>query len=168
MLTMLRRLSAEAEWQLTLSQIESGFTAQRSVANFVRSLGLNRGVSGYSLHVVAVAVYSWLRHPGDFRSALTAVLDCGGDTDTVGAILGALMGASVGAKGIPAEWLGAIWEWPRSVTFMRRVAVELAGQAGSPEGAGQVRYFWPATIPRNLLFMAAVLAHGLRRLAPPF
>jgi len=31
-----------------------------------------------------------------------------------------------------------------------------------------VRYFWPAVLPRNLLFLIVVLLHGLRRLAPPY
>jgi ADP-ribosyl-[dinitrogen reductase] hydrolase len=49
--------------------------------------------------------YTWLRHPDDFRTALAAALDCGGDTDTVGAILGALSGVAVGKTAIPIEWL---------------------------------------------------------------
>jgi hypothetical protein len=28
--------------------------------------------------------------------------------------------------------------------------------------------FWPGLLPRNLLFLAAVLAHGFRRLLPPY
>jgi hypothetical protein len=52
-----------------------------------------------------VALYSWLRHSDGFRSALAAALDCGGDADTVGAILAALSGATVGKREIPMEWL---------------------------------------------------------------
>ncbi len=33
---------------------------------------------------------------------------CSGDTDTVGAIVGALAGASAGRQLIPAEWLNGI------------------------------------------------------------
>ena len=56
------------------------------MADFAASLGLTNGVTGYIYHTVPVAVYAWLRHYGDFRVTLEAVLDCGGDTDTVGAI----------------------------------------------------------------------------------
>jgi len=31
-----------------------------------------------------------------------------------------------------------------------------------------VRYFWPGIAVRNLFFLAVVLAHGFRRLAPPY
>lgn len=165
---VLCELSVEAEWLSVLSRMESGLTRKISVAEFARTMGLERGVTGYSLHVVPVAIFAWLRHPDNFHTALTSALDCGGDTDTVGAILGAITGASVGEEGIPAEWRDSIWEWPRSVPFMRRVAARLAEEVTSRTRTGPVRYFWPAVIPRNLLFLATVLAHGFRRLAPPY
>jgi len=167
-LSILRGLSPEAEWQRLLSQIETCLKAGNSVSDFVHQLGLRRGVTGYALHVVPVALYAWLRHPSDFRLALTSAIECGGDTDTVGAILGALCAASVGTQGIPAEWIQNIWEWPRSRSFMQNLGKRLAAQKGSQSRLGPVRYFWPGLIPRNVLFLALVLAHGFRRLAPPY
>lgn len=167
-LAALRALSVESEWQAIVLRMETDLAARGSVADFARTMGLERGVSGYALHVVPVAIYSWLRHPNNFRQALTRALDCGGDTDTVGAIVGAMVGASVGELAMPAEWVNAIWEWPRSVKLMRDVAARLAEQSQSDRSLGPVRYFWPALIPRNLLFLVIVLAHGFRRLAPPY
>ncbi len=86
-------LSEESEWQSIIFKMKTSLAEAHSVSDFVRSLNLKRGVTGYSLHVVPVALYAWLRHPDEFRTALAAALDCGGDTDTVGAILGALSGA---------------------------------------------------------------------------
>jgi ADP-ribosylglycohydrolase len=165
---LLRGLSSEVEWRSVLTRIESCLAAQHSVSEFVRLLGLESGVTGYSLHVVPVAIYAWLRHPADFRLALVSALECGGDTDTVGAILGALMGAKVGGEAIPSDWRDGIREWPRSVAFMQQVAVRLAEQSGSQAPAGPVRYFWPGLIARNVLFLLVVLAHGFRRLVPPY
>ncbi|HMP82108.1 MAG TPA: ADP-ribosylglycohydrolase family protein [Verrucomicrobiota bacterium] len=167
-LETLSPLSNESEWQKWLSQIESALATHQSVAELVRTVGLEKGVTGYSLHVVPVAIYAWLRHPGDFRTAMINTLDCGGDTDTVGAILGAIMGATIGKQGIPRDWLDDICDWPRSVSFMERVATRLAEQAGRQDSLGPVHHFWPGLIPRNLLFLAIVLSHGFRRLAPPY
>ncbi len=167
-LELLRGLSGEGEWQLVLSRIEPSLVVGKTVSEFVRAAGLEKGVTGYSMHVVPVAIYAWLRHPGDFRTALISALDCGGDTDTVGAILGALEGATVGKKGIPVDWVASIWEWPRSVSYIERVAARLGEQKSMQRPLGPVRYFWPGLIPRNLLFLAVVLAHGFRRLAPPY
>jgi ADP-ribosylglycohydrolase len=167
-LDVLVALSEESEWQNIISRIKTSLAADHSVADFVGGLNLKRGVTGYSLHVVPVALYVWLRHPNDFRSALTTALDCGGDTDTVGAILGALSGAVVGKAGIPIEWLNGIWEWPRSISFMEKVAARLVEQQSSEKPAGSVSCFWPAIILRNIFFLGVVLAHGFRRLAPPY
>jgi len=115
-----------------------------------------------------VALYAWLRHPGDFRSTLTSALDCGGDTDTVGAIVGALSGAAHGKTSIPQEWRDQIWEWPASVAYMRKLAESLAEQKNTGRPARPLNYFWPAIPVRNLAFLVIVLAHGIRRLAPPY
>jgi ADP-ribosyl-[dinitrogen reductase] hydrolase len=167
-LPTLIQLGHDQEWSDICHRLAATLDSGKSVTEFADALGLHNGVTGYAYHSVPVALYAWLRHPGDFRTALEAALSCGGDTDTVGAILGAMSGASAGVNGIPAEWGDAIWEWPRSVGFIGRVAARLAEQAASPKPLGPVRYFWPALIARNALFLAVVLAHGFRRLAPPY
>jgi len=167
-ISVLRRLSSETEWQSTLADMEVSLNAQESVSDFAARLGLKRAVSGYSLHVVPVAIYAWLRHPGNFRAALVSALECGGDTDTVGAVVGALAGVSVGKQGVPIEWLNTICEWPRSVAVTEQIAVRLARQKAIGQPYGPVYYFWPGLIPRNLLFLATILVHGFRRLLPPY
>jgi hypothetical protein len=118
-----------------------------------------------------MALYCWLRHPGDFRQAVEEVIALGGDADSTGAIVGGMVGATVGASGIPAEWLGGLFEWPRSVTWMRALAERLAvcfPQDGDGDHPRPLPLFWPGTLPRNLLFLSTVLLHGLRRLLPPY
>ena len=167
-LDVLRNLTGETEWQKWLSQIKSSLATNQGVSEFVRSIGLEKGVTGSSLHVVPVAIYAWLRHPGDFRTAMISTLECGGDTDTIGAILGALVGAGIGREGIPRDWLDGICDWPRSVSFMERVATRLAEQKQSQNSIGPAHCFWPGLIPRNVFFLIVVLLHGFRRLAPPY
>lgn len=161
-----RALSAESEWQDKLTRMETGLAQGASVSTFARDLGLEAGVSGYALHVVPVALYAWLRHPDDAGSALGAALECGGDTDTVGAIVGGLAGATHGAAGFPKEWVDRILEWPRSMGFARQLAQKLVAQGQASRPLGPVRWFWPAQPLRNLLFLAIVLAHGFRRMMP--
>jgi len=168
LLQRLPLLGQDNEWQTLCRELMEALAQAAPVASFAESLGLRNGVSGYSYHSVPVALYAWLRHPVNFSAALESGLNCGGDTDTVGAIVGALAGASCGDHAIPAEWLTGIAEWPRSCTLMRRVAGRLAAQQTASQPLGPLRYFWPGLIPRNLLFLAAVLVHGFRRLAPPY
>ena len=97
---------------------------------------------------------------------MKATLNCGGDTDTVGAIVGALMGAVVGPEGIPRRWQTGIAEWPRSRAVLEITADRLAEQKEDGRSQGEVRYFWPGVIIRNLAFTTLILFHGLQRLIP--
>ena len=167
--TMLSELAPDdLEWCRWIERMPPAIAAGKSVSEFAKSLGLGKGVTGYIYHTVPIAIYSWLHHYGDFRETVEAALDCGGDTDTVGAIAGALAGATAGAAGIPEAWLSGICDWPRTVRLLRTVAERLENQLRQGSPLGEVRYFWPAVLPRNLFFLLVVLFHGFRRLLPPY
>jgi ADP-ribosylglycohydrolase len=139
-----------------------------STIEFARSLGLDNGVSGYMYHTVPVVLHAWLSSPMDYEAAVSAVIDCGGDTDTTAAITGGIVGAATGIGGIPAAWVDGLAEWPCGVAWIRRVAVrsvEVAerGLPGSP-----VHFNVPGQLVRNLFFLAVVLLHGCRRFFPPY
>jgi ADP-ribosylglycohydrolase len=154
--------AAAPEDAALLGQLAAHLGRPASVAEYAASLGLTRGVTGYIYHTVPVVLYAWLRWPDDFRRAVEEVIALGGDADTTGAIIGALMGATRGASAIPPEWL-RLCEWPRSVSWMRRLAGELASPSGAP-----MRLFWPGLWPRNLCFFVVVLCHLVRRCLPPY
>ena len=154
----------EPEWEALLGVLAESAGHHESVQQLANRLGLEQGVTGYVYHTVGVAVYAWFRHFGDYEATLEAVLGLGGDTDTTGAIAGALAGAVVGEGGIPEDWVAGIVEWPRTVGVLRGVADALAaGDHTKP-----IAYFWPAIVLRNVLFLLVVLLHGFRRLLPPY
>jgi len=167
-LALLRACGEEdAEWSRVVDALGVAAARDAPVEALATQLGLERGVSGYVYHTVPVAVYAWFHHFGDFARALVAVLDCGGDTDTAGAIVGALCGAVVGGAGIPEDWVHGIADWPRGPDLLLELADRLAEAAGGAS-RGPVRYFWPGLLPRNAFFLLVVLLHGFRRLAPPY
>lgn len=135
-----------------------------STPAFADSLGLARGVTGYMYHTVPVVIHAWLRHPHDFRSAITDVIRCGGDTDTTAAILGGIVGSAVGRDGIPPEWLRELCDWPRTVRWMERLGCSLS--TGLPKRPPRLPFY--GILPRNFCFAAIVLGHGFRRLLPPY
>lgn len=135
---------------------------------FAASLGLDRGVTGYVYHTVPVALHAWLSHPRDYRTAVIEVIRCGGDADSTAGIVGGIVGAAVGKEGIPREWLNGLSDWPRSVCWLERLAGQLfeARTTGNP--ATPLRLPTAGLFARNLFFTAIVLAHGFRRLLPPY
>jgi ADP-ribosylglycohydrolase len=165
----LRDSFAGDELRSALDAMEAALRSGETPEQFAARLDLSRGVSGYVNHTVPVALYCWLRSPGDFRMAVEDVILLGGDTDSTAAIVGGLVGATAGAAAIPNEWLGGLREWPRSAAWMRRLADRLSevGENGRLHGR-PVRLFWPGLVPRNLLFLIVVLLHGFRRLWPPY
>lgn len=164
-----RDLGADAtQFTDLVARAVASAAAGEATETFADSLGLQRGVSGYTYHTVPVVLHAWYRHPRNFRTAVLDVVHCGGDTDTTGAILGGIIGAGVGKAGIPPDWLGAVWEWPRSVAWMEQLGRRLAAAPASSFRQPALRLFVPGLLLRNLLFLALVLAHALRRLGPPY
>lgn len=175
LLDEIRRRTAGEELRRALDQVDEHLARGASAAHLAASLGLGRGVTGYMLHTVPAALFCWLASPGDVERCVEEVILLGGDADSTGAIVGALAGATAGASAIPPAWLEGITDWPRSVDWMRRLGVRLAEQfdparagAARPGAAGPLPLFWPAIPARNLLFLGVALAHGFRRMLPPY
>lgn len=135
---------------------------------YADSLGLENGVSGYIYHTVPIVLHAWLSHQQDFRSAIMNVIRCGGDTDSTAALVGGIIGSGLGRGGIPDEWIESLWEWPRSVQWMERLAAELYEARVCGLSARPPRLPAYGILPRNLLFLAVVLTQGFRRLLPPY
>jgi ADP-ribosyl-[dinitrogen reductase] hydrolase len=139
-----------------------------STLQFATDLGLSQGVSGYVYHSVPVAIHAWLSNQNDFQSAIMRTVECGGDTDSVAAMVGGIVGAAVGKEGIPSEWLNRLCEPSRSIKWMERLSIqlELSIQTGIVERPIQLPILM--LLPRNIFFLLVVLGHGFRRLLPPY
>ncbi|AMV31492.1 ADP-ribosyl-[dinitrogen reductase] glycohydrolase [Pirellula sp. SH-Sr6A] len=156
------------EWVEILRSTIRSVAQHESTLSFAQGLGLGRGVSGYTYHTVPVAIHCWLSFPNDFHKAVSEAIACGGDADTTAAIVGGIVGARVGKEGIPAEWLTGIWECPRTVRWMEALGRNLAHSWPVPQPGRAPRANPGMVLMRNLLFLAIVLCHGFRRLAPPY
>lgn len=161
-------ISPLLEWVSIVEKLRQALVSEQNTSGFAATIGAVHGVSGYALQSVPVAIFAAIRHRDSFEAALTEAITCGGDSDTVGAITGALVGSRLSVERIPDAWRGGLAEWPRSLSFLVKLGEKLARQRESSSPLGAVPYFWPAIPLRNVLFLAIVLIHGFRRLAPPF
>jgi ADP-ribosyl-[dinitrogen reductase] hydrolase len=162
---------SDAEFRTRLKSIAGHLARQSLPADVAHEFGLTRGVTGYVLDTVPLALFCWLRWPTDFRMAVEQVILLGGDTDTTGAIVGALSGATNGLDSIPVEWRNGWNDWPRSMPWIEAVAERLTRQfhdGSISDVIGPQPIFWPGIVPRNLLFAIVVVLHALRRLLPPY
>ena len=142
--------------------------AGEQTVSFAASIGCERGVSGYIYHSVPVALHAWLRSPANLEAALESVIPCGGDTDTVAAIAGAIVGAGVGRAGIPESHLARVWDWPRGVEWIEEAARNALAAADTRIPKPSLWLPPHKWLARNLVFLGVVLSHGFRRLLPPY
>jgi len=63
---------------------------------------LGNGIEAFNS--VPTAIYSFLSQPHSFAQAVFSAISLGGDTDTIGAMTGAISGAYLGFDAIPAKW----------------------------------------------------------------
>jgi len=54
---------------------------------------------------VAMAIYCAMRYPNDYASAVRRAVNIPGDSDSVGCIVGGIMGARLGLVAIPSDWI---------------------------------------------------------------
>jgi ADP-ribosyl-[dinitrogen reductase] hydrolase len=72
--------------------------------------------SGYVVHTLQTALYDGLTADTAEEAIVTAV-NRGGDTDTIGAVAGAVAGARFGVNALPERWLTTIDERQRITTI---------------------------------------------------
>jgi len=100
------------------------WAARHASGHELDDLRLDDSAMGYTLKAMQVGLWC-LERGGDFESSLVAVIEAGGDTDTNGAIAGAVLGALHGAASIPERWASRI---PRAKRLLF-LADELLGRA---------------------------------------
>ena len=64
---------------------------------------------GYALLALVVGLIAFWR-AADFEQTLRSVIESGGDTDTNGAVAGAMLGARFGLEAIPPRWRARVAE----------------------------------------------------------
>ena len=140
----------------------------QSAIEFCKEINQTKGVSGYIYHTLPVVIQIVLRHNNDFEQAITEAVACGGDTDTVAAIVGGIVGSNVGKEGIPEAWIDNLKDWPRDKRYLQNLVDELCAvkwfkKTGTTQWMDPIRLWL-----RNIFFMVWVLLHGFRRLLPPY
>ena len=80
----------------------------------------NRGSNGHTVLTMQAGLWA-ATAPLDFEQALVALVNAGGDTDTNGALAGAVLGARYGASAIPPRWATHIAEPGRLANLADRL-----------------------------------------------
>jgi len=83
--------------------------------------GERRGVRGHTVMTMQAGLWAAIT-PLKFEDALIALVNSGGDTDTNGALAGAVLGARYGASSIPLRWTAHVSQRDRLTDLADRLA----------------------------------------------
>jgi ADP-ribosyl-[dinitrogen reductase] hydrolase len=123
------RTAGHEEIALALEHAEAGphtVHAVRSASGRrLEHLNLDGTSIGFTLKTMQVGLWC-LEHSENFEESLIAVIHAGGDTDTNGAVAGAVLGALLGESAIPPRWVAKI----RRADHLIELADRLLERAG--------------------------------------
>ena len=155
---------ADSDYRALIETTEQAISNRDSLSHLLGIIGGNpiKGVSGYCFQTLAAVLHCGITHNWHPKESLSAIWSAGGDTDTTGAILGALCGTLHGPQSFPQNWISHLKEFPTSHHQLEQLA-----EATIKHQALTVRHsFHPLLLFRNLLFLLTVLAHGFARVFP--
>jgi ADP-ribosyl-[dinitrogen reductase] hydrolase len=137
--------------------------AVRPVARLAaRRVGLHRAYDGSCVARMASLSrrLSWGRW--------AVLVRCGGDTDSTAALLGIWMGAHLGRRVAPDTLIARLKDPLARPDALHALATATARAVQSATPQPVRRPLYPLRLGRNLLFLALVIAHLVRRALPPY
>ena len=159
--------SSQAEIKDKLAELADFLDARRGPSAVARHFNWKCGIGSSSVPTTIMATYCFLRYPNDFRRAVESAVLLGGDSNSLAAIVGGLVGALVGAKNIPAELIKNLAGYPHGSPWIEKMAERMSHW---PHGMDDL-HFAPAQtsdplaqLLRNSLTIPVMLLHVLRRL----
>jgi poly(ADP-ribose) glycohydrolase ARH3 len=117
-LTRLFSFPTESVFKIKLETVKNSLERQSSPHEAARDIGNGSD----ALEAVPAAIFSVIRHPDSFADAVLGGVAMGGDTDTIGAMAGAIAGARFGITGIPQEWIANLENGVEGKDFISSIA----------------------------------------------
>lgn len=125
------------------------------------------GITGYIYDTVPAVVQAWQKYRNQPLDGLNYLIAQGGDTDTVGAIFGGIVGVRHG-EALFSQMQGVWCEPVLTEKWLKKLATQanMVYQTSTPQTP--LRFGGVRTLVRNMGFLGIVLLHGFRRLLPPY
>lgn len=117
----LRSTTNAIEFRQKLRAVEE-CVENRASAKTVRD---RLGCNATALGSVPTALFSFLSRAQSFEDALVYAVNLGGETDSIGAMTGAIAGAFHGASAIPSRWIEALERGEQGKGYLEQVADRL-------------------------------------------
>jgi len=120
MLLKLKRFTKSEVYKEKVRKLEALLDKETTKKEVIYGLGSGKE----AFNSVPTAIYSFL-HADSFKDAVVYAVSLGGDTDTVGAMTGAICGAYYGEGAIPKRWVEKLEEGKKGRSYIRWLGEEL-------------------------------------------
>jgi len=90
----------------------------------LRCVGPTRGGGWIAEEAIAMALFCVMRHPMDYQAVVRLAANISGDSDSVASIAGGIVGARLGTRVIPADWVARL----ENREYLTDLADRLAGK----------------------------------------
>ena len=108
------KLPVESAFKIKLGSVVQCFERKVTAHEAAKEIGNG----SEAIEAVPAGLYAVLRHPESFIDAVLFAISMGGDTDTIGAMTGALSGAFLGIEKLPEEVLDKIENEDEGLDFI--------------------------------------------------
>ncbi len=135
-----------AEFNEALDKLYESFKSGKDPDEYISQIGLGNGVTGYCIHTFCAAIYANLYFKNDFNKIIHWCISCGGDTDSVAAVAGALAASSEKCE-LPEDLIANIKDWPFSLKYMKSISVS----------ANKLKFPAIKMFMRNVFFVPLIL-----------
>ena len=119
-------VSKEPELRNKLAELKPFLDRSRSPSAVARHFGWEKGISGFIVPTTVMAAYCFLRYPNNFDQAVRSAIRLGGDTDSVAAIVGGLVGAHIGYQKLPSDLIERLKVAPHDAVWIGEMAERLS------------------------------------------
>lgn len=113
--------SADSPYLASLEVIEELIQIKPDVEEVVAKLGND----SRAMNSVPTAIYAFLTHNHSFEETVVYAVSIGGDTDTIGAMAGAISGGYRGKSAIPSRWLDVLERGAKGANYIEELATGL-------------------------------------------
>lgn len=96
------------EYADRLKQVVKFLERQKNAVAVARHFGWKGFIPGEIVPTVIMSIYCLLRHPTNYLQAVGSATSLGGDTSTLGAVVGSLSGARLGVRKLPLDLIKQI------------------------------------------------------------
>lgn len=122
----LESFSSQTELKKRLAQLPQFLEQKRSPLAVANHFGWDTGISDYMIPMTVMSCYCFLRYPKDFRRAVESAIRLGGDTRTLGAIVGSLSGTYRGFSELPDHLVRGLSDFAYGPTWISKMVMRLS------------------------------------------